>query len=252
MPATPVWLAAVESVLNRSISGSQKAQGLARRLDRTSLQVDVEGFARIRAAVCGSRLALTAGGPLEAGADGGVNTDGTVSTGGTVNAGGASTDGSTRTSGSTSAGGSADAIISGSPFALFSLLTEGAGRAAGPPSDRRARASAHVAGNAEVAGRYRELFALARPDLEEELSRLVGDLPARRLALAAQGAIRWIDKLGRTVGENVAEYLQEESRDLPARAEVEEFLQGVDHLRDTADRVEARLARIEQRLKDAP
>jgi ubiquinone biosynthesis accessory factor UbiJ len=245
MPATPVWLAAIESVLNRSISGSQKAQGLARRLDRTSLQVDVEGFARIRAAVCGSRLALTAGGTLEAGAAGGVSTDGTA------NAGGVSMDGSTRASGSTSAGGSADAIISGSPFALFKLLTEGAGRAAGPPSDR-ARASAHVAGDAEVAGRYRELFALARPDLEEELSRLVGDLPARRLSLAAQGAISWIGKLGRTVGENVAEYLQEESRDLPAGAEVEEFLKGVDRLRDTADRVEARLARIEQRLKGAP
>jgi ubiquinone biosynthesis protein UbiJ len=228
MPATPVWLAAIESVLNRSISGSQKAQGLARRLDRTSLQVDVEGFARIRAAVCGSRLALTAGGTLGAGADGGVSTDG-----------------------GTSAGGSADAVISGSPFALFKLLTEGAGREAGPPPDR-ARASARVAGNAEVAGRYRELFALARPDLEEELSRLVGDLPARRLSLAAQGAMGWIGKLGRTVGENLAEYLQEESRDLPARAEVEEFLQGVDRLRDTADRVEARLARIEQRLKGAP
>jgi ubiquinone biosynthesis accessory factor UbiJ len=222
MPATPVWLAAIESVLNRSISGSQKAQGLARRLDRTSLQVDVEGFARIRAAVCGSRLALTAGGTLGAGADG-----------------------------STSASGGADAVISGSPFALFKLLTEGAGRAVGPPPDR-ARASAHVAGDAEVAGRYRQLFALARPDLEEELSRLVGDLPARRLSLAAQGAISWIGKLGRTVGENVAEYLQEESRDLPARAEVEEFLQGVDRLRDTADRVETRLARIEQRLKGAP
>ena len=223
MPATPVWLAAIESVLNRSISGSQKAQGLARRLDRTSLQVDVEGFARIRAAVCGSRLALTAGGTLGAGADGGA-----------------------------SAGGGADAVISGSPFALFKLLTEGAGRAAGPPPDR-ARASAHVAGDAEVAGRYRELFALARPDLEEELSRLVGDLPARRLSLAAQGAISWIGKLGRTVGENVAEYLQEESRDLVRPGpRSRNSLQGVDRLRDTADRVEARLARIEQRLKGAP
>ena len=216
MPATPVWLAAIESVLNRSVSGSQKAQGLARRLDRTSLQVDVAGFARIRAAVCGSRLALTAGGPLEAHADGG-----------------------------------ADAVISGSPLALIKLLTNGAGRTAGAQRDG-VRAPAQVAGDAEVAGRYRELFALARPDLEEELSRFVGDLPARRLSLAAQGAIGWIGKLGRTVGENVAEYLQEESRDLVGKTEVEEFVQGVDRLRDTADRVEARLAHIEQRLKGAP
>jgi len=30
---------------------------------------------------------------------------------------------------------------------------------------------------------------------------------------------------------------------------VEEFLQGVDRVRDTAERVEARLARIEQRMR---
>lgn len=203
MPATPVWLAAIESVLNRSIGRSQKAQGLAHRLDRTSLEVDVQGFARIRAAVSGSRLALTAGGTREA--DGG-----------------------------------AQARISGSPSALFRLLTDGT-----------ARTAAHVAGDAEVAGRYRELFALARPDLEEELSRVVGDLPARRLSLAAQGAIGWIGKFGRTFGENVAEYLQEESRDLVGKTEVGEFVQGVDRLRDTSDRVEARLARVEQRLKGA-
>ena len=228
MPATPVWLAAIESVLNRSISGSQKAQGLARRLDRTSLQVDIAGFARIRAAVCGGRLALTAGGPLEARADGGAGADG-----------------------GEDASGGADAVISGSPLALFTLLTDGAGRTAGAQRDR-VRAPAQVAGDAEVAGRYRELFALARPDLEEELSRFVGDLPARRLSLAAQGAIGWIGKLGRTVGENVAEYLQEESRDLVGKTEAEEFVQGVDRLRDTADRVETRLAHIEQRLKGAP
>ena len=53
----------------------------------------------------------------------------------------------------------------------------------------------------------------------------------------------------RTAGENIAEYLQEESRDLVNKTELEEFLQGVDMLRETADRVEARIARLEQRLK---
>jgi ubiquinone biosynthesis protein UbiJ len=47
----------------------------------------------------------------------------------------------------------------------------------------------------------------------------------------------------------LSEYLQEESRDLVAKPEVEEFLQGVDRVRDTAERVEARLARIEQRMR---
>ncbi len=213
MPATPVWLAAIESVLNRSIGRSQQAAAAARRLDRTALQVDIEGIARFRAAVCADRLALTAAPEFDAHA----------------------------------AACGADAVISGSPFALFTLLT---GRTAGAPPER-ARAPARIAGDAQVAAGYRELFALARPDLEEELSRVIGDLPARRLSLAAQGAFGWLRKARRTAGENLAEYLQEESRDLVGRYEVEEFVQGVDRLRDTAERVAARLARLEQRLQDA-
>jgi ubiquinone biosynthesis protein UbiJ len=61
--------------------------------------------------------------------------------------------------------------------------------------------------------------------------------------------VAWARKVQRTVGENVAEYLQEESRDLVNKPELEEFLRGVDALRETADRVEARLVRLEQRLK---
>jgi ubiquinone biosynthesis accessory factor UbiJ len=207
MPATPVWLAAVESVLNRGIGQSQKAEAVARRLSGTSLRVEVEGVARIEAAVCGTRLALAAAGD-----------------------------------------GAAAAVISGSPLALLGLLREGAGQ---PRPPDRARTAARISGDAELAARYRELFALARPDLEEELSRLVGDLPARRLSMAAQGALGWLEKLGRTARQNVAEYLQEESRDLAAGPEVEEFVRGVDGLRDTAERVEARLARLEQHLKGA-
>ncbi len=92
---------------------------------------------------------------------------------------------------------------------------------------------------------------LARPDPEEELSRWMGDLPARRLSLFAQRALAFARRARRTAGENIAEYLQEEGRDLVNKTELEEFLRGVDELRETADRVEARLARLEQRLKGA-
>ena len=53
----------------------------------------------------------------------------------------------------------------------------------------------------------------------------------------------------RTTGENLTEYLQEESRDLVSKPELDEFLQGVDALRETADRVAARLLRLERRLQ---
>jgi ubiquinone biosynthesis accessory factor UbiJ len=207
MPATPVWLAAVESLLNRSIDGSIRAAAAAAELNRTALRIDIEGLSSIRAAVAAGRLALTS-------AD----------------------------------GAQTDAVISGSPVPLLRLLASGPAPQAGATADG-ACVPVRITGDAEVAARYRALFELARPDWEEELARLVGDLPARRLALAASGALAFAAKVRRTAGENLAEYLTEESRDLVSKPELEEFVLGVDQLRETADRVEARLARLEQRLK---
>jgi ubiquinone biosynthesis protein UbiJ len=137
----------------------------------------------------------------------------------------------------------ADAVVAGSPVALLQMLG-----GAAQPDGRRA---AQVRGDAEVAARYRELLTLARPDLEEELSRLLGDVPARSLARLARGAAGWLRGARRTAGENLAEYLQEESRDLVNRAELDEFLHGVDILREATDRLEARIAHLERPFQGA-
>jgi ubiquinone biosynthesis accessory factor UbiJ len=138
----------------------------------------------------------------------------------------------------------ADATISGSPPALLQLLKGGTPRQPGKPT-------AQIRGDAEIANQYRELFMLARPDPEEELSRWIGDFPARRLSQFAKDALQFARHVRRTAGENIAEYLQEEGRDLVNKTELEEFLRGVDELRETADRIEARLGRLEARLKGA-
>jgi ubiquinone biosynthesis protein UbiJ len=203
MPATAAWLASAEALLNRCIDSSAEAASLARRLQGTALQVDIEGVTRIRASAHRGRLALLAGDES-----------------------------------------AADAVISGSLPALLQLLKGGADRESGRPG-------AEIRGDAEIANRYRELFMLARPDPEEELSRWIGDFPARRVSLFARHAFTFARRAARTAGENIAEYLQEEGRDLVNRTELEEFLRGVDELRETADRIEARLGRLEQRLKGA-
>jgi ubiquinone biosynthesis protein UbiJ len=48
------------------------------------------------------------------------------------------------------------------------------------------------------------------------------------------------------MGANVREYLQEESRDLPTRYEVERFAKKVNALRDDAERIAARIERLEE------
>jgi ubiquinone biosynthesis protein UbiJ len=138
--------------------------------------------------------------------------------------------------------GEVDATLSGSPLSLLSLVGPGA-------EDRLRGSSIRIAGDAEVAQRFRELLQQAQPDFEEELSRVVGDVAAHQVANIARGLFSWGRKAADSFSTNVAEYLQEEGRDVPARVEVEEFLEAVDQLREATDRLDARLSRIESRTK---
>ena len=139
----------------------------------------------------------------------------------------------------------ADAMLSGSAPALLGMMRGTATPAAGADAVK-------VSGDAEVAGLYRELLALARPDPEEEISRILGDVPARRLGNFARQSLDWLKGAKRSIGENIAEYLTEESRDLVNRTELEEFLRGVDDLREGTDRFEARLQRVASRAAGKP
>ncbi len=107
--------------------------------------------------------------------------------------------------------------------------------------------SLEVTGNAAVADAFRELLGYAKPDIEEELSGLVGDAAAHQLGEMARGLRGWAREARETMEANVREYLQEESRDLPSRYEVERFTRELNVLRDDVERTEARLARLEER-----
>ena len=141
--------------------------------------------------------------------------------------------------------GSADARLAGTPFSLLSLVGPGA-------AERVRSAGIRIEGDAEVAQRFQGLLQLVQPDFEEELARVIGDVAAHQVANLARGFLDWGRKAADSFSQNVAEYLQEEGRDVPSRVELEEFLEAVDHLRNDADRLEARLSRLESRRPDAP
>jgi ubiquinone biosynthesis protein UbiJ len=105
-----------------------------------------------------------------------------------------------------------------------------------------------IEGDAEVAQAFRDLLKAAQPDVEEELSRLIGDVGAHQLGNLARGALQFGQRVADTFARNVSEYLQEESRDLMTRVEVDEFIEAVDQLRDGVDRAEARLAQMRKEL----
>ena len=134
----------------------------------------------------------------------------------------------------------ADARLAGTPLALLAL--------AGPEAESRLRSGrVRIEGDAEIAQAFRELLEHTRPDFEEELSRVVGDVAARHVANFARELLDFGRRATDSLATSAAEYLQEEGRDVPARMEVEEFLRDVDRLRDDVERLEARLARLAPR-----
>ncbi len=129
----------------------------------------------------------------------------------------------------------ADVLISGSLFTLARMAG-----AVGAVRD----GSLELSGDPLLAQKFQQLLEFAKPDLEEELSGVVGDVAAHRIGEIARGVGKWTREAGATMGANVREYLQEESRDLPSRYEVDRFAAKVGELRDDVARLEARLNRL--------
>ncbi|MDX1480896.1 MAG: SCP2 sterol-binding domain-containing protein [Woeseiaceae bacterium] len=133
-----------------------------------------------------------------------------------------------------------DVVITGS---LFSL----AGLAAGGGDDELRSGAIDLTGDVYTAQAFQRLLRFGRPDLEEELADVVGDVAARGIGDAVRGFGRWSREARETMRQNVSEYLQEESRAVPSRYEAEKFRKRVETLRDDVDRFEARLRRLESR-----
>ena len=131
-----------------------------------------------------------------------------------------------------------DVVITGSLVTL-ARMAGGAGAQAIRDGD------IDLTGDAATAQRFQTLLDHAKPDVEEELSRVIGDVAAHQLAEFARGVGNWVRGARSTMGDNIREYLQEERRDLPTRYEVEQFSQRVGELRDDVERIAARLKRLE-------
>ena len=129
---------------------------------------------------------------------------------------------------------SATATVSGTPLALLASLR---GDALSGFKD----SGITISGNAEVAEDFSTLLRLARPDLEEQLSHLAGDVVAHRIGGTVRNARAWSKQAVSALGMNTTEYLQEESRQVPTRVEVEGFFAEIERLRDAAERVAARV-----------
>jgi ubiquinone biosynthesis accessory factor UbiJ len=101
-----------------------------------------------------------------------------------------------------------------------------------------------VSGNAQLAAEAMQLARYLRWDIEEDLSRLLGDAAAHRLVETGRAFGRWQLDAARRLAESFAAYAADEARVLVRRAELEVHRERVASLRDAVERLARRLDRL--------
>jgi ubiquinone biosynthesis protein UbiJ len=114
--------------------------------------------------------------------------------------------------------------------------------------DETAWSDAEVSGDVELAAAIDYVRRNLEWDFEEDLSRVVGDVAAHRMANAARQLERWGREAALSLGRAVAEYSTYESPLVAAAPSVDEFIRGVDEVRDQVERLEKRLELLKSAL----
>ena len=131
------------------------------------------------------------------------------------------------------AGREATLVIAARPE-IFSALARG---------EEHLLRAVDISGNARLATEILALLRYLRWDVEEDLSRVFGDVLAHRMVGTARELAAWQAEAGRRLAENVIEYAVEERRILVSRAEFDGFAAQVAKLRDDLARLEQRAGR---------
>ena len=135
-----------------------------------------------------------------------------------------------------------DTVISGSPYALFSMAVPDDIGSWGTPESR-----VTITGDANLARDLERLFSRLDPDWEGRLSRIFGDVWGHQVAAGLRAGAEQAKESAESAGDMISEYLQRDQGPLLRPQEIEEFASDVDETRAAAERLEARIRRKEDR-----
>ncbi|MEY3759664.1 MAG: hypothetical protein RIR39_1155, partial [Pseudomonadota bacterium] len=105
-----------------------------------------------------------------------------------------------------------------------------------------------IEGDMQTGRKFQELFAKLDINLEQQLARYTGDTIAHNISQFFRAGQNWSKESIETFRLNASEFLQEETRDLPAVPEADLFYAQVDELRTDFDRLQSRVERLEKHL----
>jgi ubiquinone biosynthesis protein UbiJ len=102
-----------------------------------------------------------------------------------------------------------------------------------------------ISGQTPLAAELRYLARHLRPDAEEALSQVVGDVAAHRIGEAARAALRWQRDAAERIAEALGDYATDERRILVRRAELAALAADIERLSAALASLEQRIARLD-------
>lgn len=135
----------------------------------------------------------------------------------------------------------ADTTLKGSPLALLKMSMSK------DVAPLMLKGEVEIEGDVRLGRGFKKILSEMDVDWEEYMARIIGDASAHHLASFAKRIINWGRQAGNDVASDVSEYLQEESRDVVSKPELEMFYEDVDALRNQLDRCQARFEALKNK-----
>jgi ubiquinone biosynthesis protein UbiJ len=110
--------------------------------------------------------------------------------------------------------------------------------------DEAAAKEAQLEGDIELATALSKVLQNLEWEYEEDLSRVVGDISANKIATFGRETVAGIKKQSFNAAEMLAEYWQEEQPMIAKKRDVQQFISDVDTLRDDVERLNKRFEKL--------
>lgn len=131
-----------------------------------------------------------------------------------------------------------DVKITGSAMALLSLMISSQDEQTVFPKDLE------VKGDIHLAQRLQSVIKQLNIEWEELFAEYMGDTLARKLMLFVRDGKQRVTETRQRLQRNTSEYLRFEQEVLPDQLLIDEFIQGVDQLRNDVERLKLRIERL--------
>jgi len=133
----------------------------------------------------------------------------------------------------------ADAKVTIPPSLLLRLLAK----------DEAANRQINIEGDTQLVAELAKVFSNMRWDYEDDLSNLIGDIPANKIGTYARDVANSVKETSINLAEMLSEYWQEEMPLIAKKRHVEQFNAEVDTLGADVARFEKKLAKLTKSIK---